>query len=709
MTARAEAEKTGKSARRLRGFSRSTWNSGSRMRRPWCYRRQSLCRLQSLLRAAGPPLLFGLRLWVSVCLALYVAFRLELQNGYWAGISAAFVCLPQLGASLRKGWFRMIGTLVGAVAIVMLTACFPQDRGGFLIGLALWGGACAFVSTLLRNFAAYAAALSGYSVAIIAGDLLGTTGGVNGGDAFMLAVTRVSEICIGIVSAGIVLAGTDLGGARRRLAKLFADLGTGITAGLAGTLALAGPALANTRPVRRNFIRQIVDLDPVIDQTIGESAHIRYHTPVLQRAVAGLFTALSAWRAVANHLVRLHPDPARAEATAILQRLLPELLIERADPARWLANPRELHQICEAAIDRLIALPAGTPSQRLLADKAAEALAGMSNALNGLALLVADSAPVQRRPSSLRLRVPDWLPAVVNATRAFATIGAVALFWIITAWPNGAGAITWSAITVILMSPRADQAYAHALRFAAGNALAAVFAAFLDFAVLPQMQTFTGASIAIGAYMVPVGALSAQPWEAALFTPMAGIFLALLGPANQMSYDPEAFYNSAMALVGGSAAAALSFRLLPPPSPAFRTRRLLSLTLRDLRRLARGRVATDWEGDIRGRLSAMPEGATPLQYAQLLAALSLGTEIIQLRHIALCLELGVNLDPACTAIAHGSSAIATAHLARLDAALGARAVTVAATQTILRARASILTMSEVLVQHATYFDAGASS
>src|SRR5262249_48110705 len=90
-------------------------------------------------RAAGPPLLLGLRLWASVCLALYVAFWLELDNAYWAGTSAAIVCQPHLGASLRKGWYRLIGTLVGAVAIVILTACFPQDRAAFLIGLASWG------------------------------------------------------------------------------------------------------------------------------------------------------------------------------------------------------------------------------------------------------------------------------------------------------------------------------------------------------------------------------------------------------------------------------------------------------------------------------------------------------------------------------------------------------------------------------------------
>ena len=159
-------------------------------------------RLKEALQTVGPLLLFGVRLWASVCLALYVAFQLELENPSWAGTSAAIVCQPHLGASLRKGWFLMIGTLVGAVMIVVLTACFPQDRALFLIGLAGWGAACALVSTLLRNFAAYAAALAGYTAAIIASDQLGATGGVNG-EAFTLAVTRVSEIGIGIVSAGI--------------------------------------------------------------------------------------------------------------------------------------------------------------------------------------------------------------------------------------------------------------------------------------------------------------------------------------------------------------------------------------------------------------------------------------------------------------------------------------------------------------------------
>src|SRR5258707_15677375 len=104
---------------------------------------------------AAPSLLYALRLWAAVCLALFVAFWLELDNAFWAGTSAAIVCQLQLGASLRKGWFRMIGTVASATAIVVLTACFPQHRIAFLMLLAFWGGLCSFASTVFCNFASY--------------------------------------------------------------------------------------------------------------------------------------------------------------------------------------------------------------------------------------------------------------------------------------------------------------------------------------------------------------------------------------------------------------------------------------------------------------------------------------------------------------------------------------------------------------------------
>ena len=213
--------------------------------------------MASATSSAGPPLLFGLRLWASVSLALHVAFWLELDDAFWAGTSAAILCQPHPGASLPKGWFLMIGTMVGAVAIVVLSACFPQARAPFLVGLALWGAACALVATLL-SFAACPAALAGYTAAIIASDTLGATGGTDG-QVFMLAITRASEICIGIVCAGRR--------ARRHRFRRPAPAG-GIVRGAAGrnpgrfvgTLARAGQGLPETRPVRRAPIRTPVAL-----------------------------------------------------------------------------------------------------------------------------------------------------------------------------------------------------------------------------------------------------------------------------------------------------------------------------------------------------------------------------------------------------------------------------------------------------------------
>ena len=671
---------------------------------------------ESVRRAASaaPNLLFGLRLWASVCLALYVAFWLELDNPFWAGASAVVVCQPQLGASLRKGWFRMIGTLIGATVVVVVTACFPQDRIAFLTALALWGAICAFAATVLRNFASYAAALAGYTAAIIAADALGATGGPNA-DVFMLAITRASEICIGIVCAGVVHVGTDLGGARWRLAALLTDLAAEIADAFTGLLALAGPRMPETRSSRRELIRRVVALEPAVDQALGESSHLRYHSPVLHTAIHGLFNALDGWRDVAAHLTRLADDTARREAAAILRSLPAQLRSgpRPGAPGPWMTDPVGLRRSCEEAAHTLRSLQADTPSQQLFAEETAKLLTGMMHVLDGLALLVG----VPRRPlpdrRGFQPTVGDWLPAFVNAGRAFVIIGAAELFWIVTAWPGGAYSITFTAIVVLLLSPRGDVAYLGALAFTIGAAGAVLCAAIIKFAVLPGLDTFPAFCFAIGLPLIPLGfmiAQSRQPAVSAVVTAMAVIFPPLLEPTNPMSYDTAEFYNFALAVFVGCAAAALSFRLLPPLPPALRALRLLRLSLRDLRRLAtdpQPLSSTEWESRMYGRLEAMPDKAEPAQRAQILAALSVGIRAIELRHMSARLSLGPELDAALTQLAHSNSALTRKQLARLDRRLASLPDGHPDTRLALRARAAIVAVSEVLAEHHAYFDAGA--
>ncbi len=663
--------------------------------------------LNNVVRTAAPALLFGLRLWASVCLALYIAFWLELDTPSWAGTTAAIVCQPHLGASLRKGWYRLIGTVVGAIAIVVMTGCFPQNRVAFLLVLALWGAGCALLATLLRNFAAYSAALAGYTAAIIASDQLGAVGGLNG-NAFLLAVNRASEICIGIVCAGIVLAGTDLGGARRRVAMLLSRLSSEIACRFTSTLADAGAEFERTQTIRRELVRQVIALDPVIDEALGESSELRYHSPVLQNALDALVKALASWRTVAVVLSQLRPERARQEAGAVLAKV-PEQLRARPgadEAARWIAHPARLLKAYDAAAGKLFALSAQTPSLRLLADQTAEALAGISQALNALALLVADPARMNTRiRGSRRLRVPDWLPPLINAGRAFVVIGAASLFWIVTAWPGGANAITFAAIIVILFAPRAEQAYAMAMSFMIGSVVTVAVVATLLFAVLPNVETFESFGLIIGLVLVPVGTALALQWQPAMFTGMVTVLVPLLSPTNPMSYDTQQYYNTALTIITGAGAGALSYRLLPPLSPAYRTRRLLALTLRDLRRLATGPLPdtpNDWEQRMYARLALVPDQALPFQRSWLVSAFSAGTKIIELRH--LCRRFDTSLDPeaALDAVARGDCATATAKLGDIDAAL-----TPLPGEAALRGRGLILAISHALTQHASYFAAGA--
>ena len=235
-------------------------------------------RLMDALSAACAPLLFGVRLWASVCLALFVAFWLELDNPFWAGTSAAIVCQPQLGASLRKGWFRMIGTVVGATMIVVLTAWFPQDRIAFL-GLARPLGR---YLRFRRHGAPQLRVLLGGARGLYRGDhrrrqpRRDRRARVRTSSCWRSGAPARSAS--GSRAPASFSPATDLGGAQRRLAASFANLAAEIMGGFSRTLALAGPQLPDTQAERREFVRRVIALDPMIDQTLGESSHVRYHS-----------------------------------------------------------------------------------------------------------------------------------------------------------------------------------------------------------------------------------------------------------------------------------------------------------------------------------------------------------------------------------------------------------------------------------------------
>ena len=163
-----------------------------------------------------------------------------------------------------------------------------------------------------------------------------------------------------------------------------------------------------------------------------------------------------------------------------------------------------------------------------------------------------------------------------------------------------------------------------------------------------------------------------------------------------MTYDTAQFYNTALALFAGSISAALAFALLPPPSPALRTRRLLAFALRDLRRCAiapRPPTPDDWDGACMAGSRRCPSRPSRCSCAQLLAALALGSEMIRLRRIARPLALGPELDAALAALAQGAAPLRECGWPGSTAASRLWPAPGHGQPLALRARASILVLS----------------
>jgi Fusaric acid resistance protein family len=136
-------------------------------------------RLQGL--AGGGPRTF--------CRILAAAGR-----GIIGGRTVAILAQPTRGAALAKAVNRIAATLIGASMSVVIAGLFPGERIGVLGASVCWICICVFVASYLRGYQAYAAVLSGYTVAIIALTNIDTPQ-----DVFTTMTDRMAAIAIGIL------------------------------------------------------------------------------------------------------------------------------------------------------------------------------------------------------------------------------------------------------------------------------------------------------------------------------------------------------------------------------------------------------------------------------------------------------------------------------------------------------------------------------
>jgi len=152
-------------------------------------------------RTDGLTWIYILKTVSAALLALGIAMKLELPQPHTAMMTVFIVMQPQSGMVLAKGFYRIAGTLVGSLVTIVLIALFSQQPTLFLLSVSIWVGICTFGAACNRNFRSYGFVLAGYTAALV-----GIPAAQHADGAFMAAVTRVTEVTLGIICAGTVSA-----------------------------------------------------------------------------------------------------------------------------------------------------------------------------------------------------------------------------------------------------------------------------------------------------------------------------------------------------------------------------------------------------------------------------------------------------------------------------------------------------------------------
>ncbi|EQC1056272.1 MULTISPECIES: FUSC family protein [Providencia] len=128
--------------------------------------------------------------------ALFIAQYLQLVHPQWAAMTVWASAQPWRENLLEKSWWRFAGTVIGVLVGVILIQLHIISPLLFIVGLALWLGACSGIGQLQKGFVAYGTFLAGYSAVMVSMLSVHMTDNL-----FMVAWDRLWTILVGVLSA----------------------------------------------------------------------------------------------------------------------------------------------------------------------------------------------------------------------------------------------------------------------------------------------------------------------------------------------------------------------------------------------------------------------------------------------------------------------------------------------------------------------------
>ncbi|WP_439056750.1 FUSC family protein [Serratia bockelmannii] len=516
-------------------------------------------------KATGGQWRYALRNSLAMCLALWVAFELELDEPYWALTSAAVVSFPTIGGVISKSIGRIFGSLVGAAASVAIAGHCLNDPWLFTLFIAAWIGLCTYVSNHYQNNVSYAFALAGYTAAIIA---FGTVNVTDIQQIFDIAQARVCEVITGILCGGLmmmILPSTSDGEAlltslRRMQLRLLEH----------AAMLWQPEVTAQMRTSHEGVIGQILTMNLLRIQAFWSHYRLRRQNNLLNYLLHQQLRITSVISSLRRMLLNWPDRPAN------LMPVLTQLLDELRDPATDKYRlARLLQQIApqDATDYRHRAFWLRLRDFCWLYLRCNRWLLRLESAT-----AVSDLQPPH--VTSLA-RHTDSYEAAYNGLRTFLCIVIGCAYWINTQWDAGSAALTLTAISCVLYSstPSPINSVSTLLK---AVLLLSVACFVVKFGLMIQIDDFWVFCAFLFPILVTMQMLKLQnPPYAALWGQLIVFMGSFLTVSNPPSYDYQSFINDNIGKIVGVLLAGLAFQILRPSSDKRKSRRIIRALRRD--------------------------------------------------------------------------------------------------------------------------------
>ncbi|CAM3142250.1 FUSC family protein [Komagataeibacter xylinus] len=510
-------------------------------------------------------LLFSLRTTVTSLVALSIAFWMELGQPQWAAMTVWIVAQNTIGESLSKAHWRVIGTLAGAVAAIVLISAAPQQPWVFFPLLACWVGLCAGLGTLCHNYHSYTFVLMGFTCAIISISSIDAPDQV-----FSTAIARSTYIILGVVCEMTVALICEPGVAVRTRATVRRQLRDIIEE----TSSAVRDILLSRPPSERDLYRTLSDVMTLNDRMEFSAIEAGHSGPMVAYARATLGQAAKFMSRGLGMQTRLALSgvktgsvarPVVAEFSAFLEAM-PRFLDSDAGVAQLCLRVGRLSYACETAIEKTADTEKGNPDRHSLVDDRI-VLQGTALLLTELTLLLRCfmCADMDRTTlSHLRLvRPSNWRSAMSNGLRSFIAVLVAAFIWEITAWPTGTLFVMFVSVVCARFASFSNTVIA-SKNFFLGAVWAVAAAIVPVFLVMPVTSDYPVFCFAAGIPMILGGLVNRHHATAAMGASFVNFFPYMLMPENHFRTDEVQWFNTSMALLAGLGFGVMVFRYLLP-------------------------------------------------------------------------------------------------------------------------------------------------